>query len=60
LTITTVPNELKTVINSEEVGFVVKAGKNLPNNIIIKYFFFGLVWLAILSIGLYPTLKGCF
>ena len=60
MTITAVPNELRRVINSEEVDFVVKAGKNLPNNIVIKYFFFGLFWLAILSIGLYPILKGHF
>ncbi len=60
MTITTVPNELRTIIDSEEVDFVVKAGKKLPNNIVIKYFFFGLFWLAILSIGLYPTLKGYF
>jgi len=60
MTVTTIPKELTTILASEEVDFMIKAGKNLPNKIVIKYFLFGLFWLAILGVGLNATLKAFF
>jgi len=60
MNITSVPKELKTIIDSEQVDFMIKAGKNLPNRIILKYLFFGFFGLAMLALGLYPVVKEYF
>ncbi|HBK70660.1 MAG TPA: hypothetical protein DDZ39_03210 [Flavobacteriaceae bacterium] len=60
MTITTVPNELRTLIGSEEVDFVVKAHKNSSNSTVLNHIFFGVFWLTILSFGFYSSLKKQF
>ena len=60
MTITNIPYELTTIIDSEEVDFIVKAGKNFPAKISVNYFFFGLLWQLIVGVSLRPILKELF
>ena len=54
------PKDLKDIISNEQVDFIIKAKRNAPLKRALSYFFFSFVWLSIIGVGIYTSLKPYF
>lgn len=57
---TSIPNQLRTLIGSEKVDFVVKAQRDYPRDKAYKMLFFSIFWNFILSIVFIGSFKAFF